>query len=58
LLTTTPEIVAAETRRLLDEMRGQPGHIVNLGHGVPPEATLENIESLVTTVQSYAQSRS
>jgi len=58
LLTTEPKIVCAETCRLLTQMRGQSGHIVNLGHGVPPEATLENIQSLVTTVKTYAESRS
>jgi uroporphyrinogen decarboxylase len=52
LLTTTPEAVAAETARILREMNGRPGHVFNLGHGVPPNAKLENIESLVTTVRS------
>jgi uroporphyrinogen decarboxylase len=53
LLSTTPEVVAAETRRILSEMRGRPGHIFNLGHGVPPNAKLENIESLVGAVRSF-----
>ena len=53
LLTTTPEAVAAETRRILSEMRARPGHIFNLGHGVPPAAKLENLASLVDTVRSY-----
>jgi uroporphyrinogen decarboxylase len=53
LLCTTPDIVAAETRRLLRDMGGRPGHIFNLGHGVPPKAKLENIESLVTAVRTY-----
>ncbi len=53
LLTTTPEIVAGETRRLLEEMRGRRGHIFNLGHGVPPAAKLENIESLVATIRNF-----
>jgi uroporphyrinogen decarboxylase len=53
LLTTTPETVAAETSRVLQEMRGSPGHIFNLGHGVTPEAKLENIESLVHTVRDF-----
>jgi uroporphyrinogen decarboxylase len=52
LLTTTPDRVVAETRRILEEMRGRPGHIFNLGHGVPPEAKLENIEAVVQTVRS------
>jgi uroporphyrinogen decarboxylase len=51
LLTTTPEIVAKETERILREMRGSDGFIFNLGHGVPPNAKLECIESLVKTVQ-------
>jgi uroporphyrinogen decarboxylase len=53
LLTTTPDLVAQETRRILREMKGQPGHIFNLGHGVPPNAKLENIESLVQTVKDF-----
>jgi uroporphyrinogen decarboxylase len=53
VLTTTPAIVAGETNRILDEMRGFNGHIFNLGHGVPPNAKLENIETLVTTVRNF-----
>jgi uroporphyrinogen decarboxylase len=51
LLETTPELVKAETARLLGEMRGRPGHIVNLGHGVPPAAKLACIDALVATVR-------
>jgi len=53
LLATKPEIVAAETNRILTEMRGAHGHIFNLGHGVPPEAKLENIAALVETVRKF-----
>jgi uroporphyrinogen decarboxylase len=53
LLTTSPAVVAAETGRILREMRGRPGHIFNLGHGVPPGARLENIESLVSAVKNF-----
>ena len=52
LLTTNPRVVRVETERILVEMRGRPGHIFNLGHGVPPEAKLENIESLIQTIRS------
>jgi uroporphyrinogen decarboxylase len=54
LLRTTPEIVEAETKRILREMGGRPGHIFNLGHGVPPNAKLENIESVIQTVRTFA----
>ena len=53
LIDSTPEEIAAETTRLLSEMRGSNGYIFNLGHGVPPTARLECIESLVATVRSF-----
>jgi uroporphyrinogen decarboxylase len=53
LLTTTPDVVAAETRCILSEVGGRRGHIFNLGHGVPPAAKLENIAALVDTVRSH-----
>ena len=53
LLLTNPEIVTAETRRILTDMRGARGHIFNLGHGVPPDAKLENIAALVETVKHF-----
>jgi len=49
----TPDEVAAETRRAFMEMQGRNGYIVNLGHGVPPDARLENIAALVETVRSF-----
>jgi uroporphyrinogen decarboxylase len=53
LVNSTPEAVIKETSRVLVEMLGRPGHIFNLGHGLPPGAKLENIEALVNTVQSF-----
>ena len=53
LLTTTPQVVEAEAKLLLQDMRGRLGHIFNLGHGVPPSAKLENVEMLVNTVRSF-----
>ncbi len=52
LLTTAPETVAAEARRILDEMHGRPGHIFNLGHGVPPSAKIECLQALVDAVRA------
>jgi uroporphyrinogen decarboxylase len=49
----TPEVVASETRKILETMRDRPGHIFNLGHGLTPGAELENIQALVDTVRSY-----
>ena len=52
-LTTNPETVKKETTRILTEMKGRNGHIFNLGHGVPPDAKLENILALVDTVKGF-----
>jgi uroporphyrinogen decarboxylase len=49
----TPEVVAAETQKILETMRGRPGHIFNLGHGLTPGAKLENIQALVDTVKNH-----
>ncbi len=53
LTNATPEEIAVATKRLLNEMRGNNGYIFNLGHGVPPTARLDSIESLVATVRNF-----
>jgi len=52
LLSTTPEAVAAATKRILTDMKGRPGHIFNLGHGVTPESKLECIQAVVDTIRA------
>ena len=51
-LKVDPAVVAAETKKILEAMRGRPGHIFNLGHGLTPAAKLENITALVETVKN------
>lgn len=54
LLKDAPvEAAATETTRLLEVMRERKGYIFNLGHGVPPDAKLENIAALVETVKKF-----
>jgi uroporphyrinogen decarboxylase len=53
LLQAKPEAAAAETQRILEEMRGRDGFIFNLGHGVPPEADIEAIQAVADTVQNF-----
>jgi uroporphyrinogen decarboxylase len=53
LAEATPKIVSAETGKILEAMRGRPGHIFNLGHGLTPAAKLENIAALVETVKGF-----
>jgi uroporphyrinogen decarboxylase len=49
----TPAAVATETKNILETMRGRPGHIFNLGHGLTPAAKLENIGALADTVKGF-----
>jgi uroporphyrinogen decarboxylase len=53
LAEATPNVVAAETVKILEAMRGRAGHIFNLGHGLTPNAKLENISALVETVKGF-----
>jgi uroporphyrinogen decarboxylase len=53
IVEETPEVVAGETTKILETMRGRPGHIFNLGHGLTPGAKLENIQALVDTVKNH-----
>ena len=53
LMQTTPAIVRRETTRLLESMRGTTGHILNLGHGITPQAKLECMQALVDTVTTW-----
>ncbi|MFM2081791.1 MAG: hypothetical protein RL380_482 [Verrucomicrobiota bacterium] len=55
IVDATPEVVAAETKKILETMRGRPGHIFNLGHGLTPGAKLENLAALVETVKGFQQ---
>jgi uroporphyrinogen decarboxylase len=52
LLETTPEIVRHETRRLLQAVKGHPGHILNLGHGIRPRAHISCVEAFLEEIES------
>ncbi|HVU24277.1 MAG TPA: uroporphyrinogen decarboxylase [Opitutus sp.] len=53
VMTTTPDRVRRDAAALLTAMRGLPGHIFNLGHGITPEAKIECVEALVATVTAW-----
>jgi uroporphyrinogen decarboxylase len=53
LLLESREQVEKHVRALLHEMEGENGYILNLGHGVPPNARLENIQAVADTVRSW-----
>jgi uroporphyrinogen decarboxylase len=53
ILNTTPEIARRETLRLLESVRGSAGHILNLGHGILPQARIECVEALVDAATAW-----
>jgi uroporphyrinogen decarboxylase len=53
LIHLTPDELEVKTNQVLQQMRGRPGYIFNLGHGVPPAAPLENIARVVSTVRQF-----
>ena len=52
-METDPENVIQETRKILDSMKHDPAHIMNLGHGIRPNAKIECMDALVNTVCAY-----
>jgi uroporphyrinogen decarboxylase len=52
ILYAPPHVIKKEVTTLLDGMKGNPGYIFNLGHGILPDIPFENVRTLVETVQS------
>lgn len=50
-----PQIVRARTRALLDEMRDDNAFIFNLGHGIQPQARLENVAAMLDEIAHAAR---
>lgn len=53
LLFGPPEHIRQATRDLLDTVKGQTGHIFNLGHGVLPRTPTEHVAELIDEVHRY-----
>lgn len=49
-LFSDPQTIRREVARILEEMKGAPGHIFNLGHGVLPETPVENVEAFFQAI--------
>jgi uroporphyrinogen decarboxylase len=54
LLGAPWDVVEAKVRSILDEGRGAPGHIFNLGHGVPPHADPDVLTRIVEVVHEHS----
>jgi uroporphyrinogen decarboxylase len=52
-LFAPPHEVRRRADSLLESLRGDPGYIANLGHGILPETPLEGVEALVEAVREF-----
>jgi uroporphyrinogen decarboxylase len=52
LFAPIPEI-ERQTRRILDQAAGRPGHIFNLGHGILPHTPVDHVVALVDMVHAH-----
>jgi len=57
VLYASPEIITAEAYKVLDQFKGQTGHVCNLGHGITPDVNPESMKVLVDAVHSYTKSK-
>ncbi len=56
VLFATPEIIAAEAKKVLDSFGpSNTGHVFNLGHGISQYTPAENVTALVETVHAYSR---
>ncbi|MCH9610703.1 MAG: Uroporphyrinogen decarboxylase [Chlamydiales bacterium] len=54
ILYGSKQTIVEHTQALLRSMRGDPGFIFNLGHGMLPDIPVENVHILVETVKASA----
>lgn len=52
-LYAPPAALQKEVKRILDGMKGDPGFIFNLGHGIFPDVPLESVKLVVETVKNH-----
>ncbi len=57
ILLTGGREIEQGAREVLEEIPDGRGHVFNLGHGVPPDATPANVETLVRYVRRYSEER-
>lgn len=54
LMAPVPEI-KKQAARILDSVKGKPGHIFNLGHGILKQTPVEHVAALVDFVHEYTR---
>src|SRR5438046_1172318 len=56
-LLTSDRLIEERTKEILGRVRGKPGHIFNLGHGVLPETKVEKAKRLVQFVHQSTRNK-
>ena len=54
--TLTPSLVSIRDQQVLENFAGrrqQGGYVFNLGHGIHPGSSLENVQAMIDTVRNY-----
>ncbi len=53
LLFASPKKIQEETKKILQKIPTNQSHIFNLGHGILPSTSVENVKALIKTVQNF-----
>ena len=54
LLYTNPDCIYKAVKNTLASYGNYPGHVFNLGHGVPKDVPVENVDALITAVHELS----
>jgi len=55
VLFAPPDRIEKEVKKILQQAKGRPGHIFNLGHGILPNTPMDNVVRLVDAVHEYSE---
>jgi len=54
IMATNPEVIRQEVSRILADYGHGSGHVFNLGHGITPNISPENVAALVNAVHEVS----
>ena len=54
IMATNPEVIRQEVSRILADFGAGNGHVFNLGHGITPNITPDNVKALVDAVHEIS----
>ena len=53
-MATNPDVIREEVARILGDFGHGNGHVFNLGHGITPNITPDNVAALVDAVHDIS----